>query len=554
MTNETGYTPSSEGEKRFVKKHIVRKIEDRNEVNGKANGDDVFKASNIKQVKRFAHGHGYDDRDDAKVYEETNLEERNRSKEELLNKWQEHITSSVESSQKAKTMGPLFKKYHERKAQKHMIAAKLASNMMKEEDELLEMLSPENPMAKWIEDFIKSKSARLEGKSKSERVEAAKAAYYAAKRKSVTEQAISEGLRLIRTHGSGEKIAKVYKDNEWGEHRVKFYTDGKHHKDADYHTDDAEDAHDTAALWASSKKPVKEEEDLQELSNQTVISYLNKRGDSIKNSEGSDKQNNLRKANRVNYMKALQRNYKKEEEKPVENPKVHDLSHMSHGDAYDHSQTSHKIKDGDVLKLKGGHTAIMNSAWPTMAHGLSKVMHHLKPEHNFDNYMGGKYKKSMDKVREIHGLKEEKDLQELSKQTLGSYISKASKDAKYNGYMAGDAEAKADAYKKARASNREYAQKVDDKAHKRLKGIDTAVKKLTKEDAINRTVDKFVKEEVTQDKLLSLRIADLSESYQNMILEHFSSLSDSDKAEFVSSIKDQDGLNEALDSIIMKEV
>lgn len=59
---------------------------------------------------------------------------------------------------------------------------------------------------------------------------------------------LNEGLRLLKTydHESGAK-AKVYKDSEWQEHRVKFFNSkGEHLKDADYHTDDAEDAHDTA--------------------------------------------------------------------------------------------------------------------------------------------------------------------------------------------------------------------------------------------------------------------------------------------------------------------
>lgn len=55
-------------------------------------------------------------------------------------------------------------------------------------------------------------------------------------------------LRLMKTHtGPKGHVAKVYKDRDWGEHRVKFYDpEGKHYKDADYHTDDKQDAHDTA--------------------------------------------------------------------------------------------------------------------------------------------------------------------------------------------------------------------------------------------------------------------------------------------------------------------
>lgn len=71
---------------------------------------------------------------------------------------------------------------------------------------------------------------------------------------------LDEGLKLIDTHTSksGKKVAKVYKDSEWGEHRVKHFTDGKHHVNADYHTDDKTDANDTAKHW------IKEDVELDE--------------------------------------------------------------------------------------------------------------------------------------------------------------------------------------------------------------------------------------------------------------------------------------------------
>ena len=55
-------------------------------------------------------------------------------------------------------------------------------------------------------------------------------------------------LRLVKTHtGPKGHVAKVYKDKDWGEYRTKFYSpEGKHHTEADSHTDDAEDAHMTA--------------------------------------------------------------------------------------------------------------------------------------------------------------------------------------------------------------------------------------------------------------------------------------------------------------------
>lgn len=58
---------------------------------------------------------------------------------------------------------------------------------------------------------------------------------------------INESLRLVSKHGDGQHTAKVYKDNEWEEYRVKYFKDGKHvGEKADYHTDDLDDAKNTA--------------------------------------------------------------------------------------------------------------------------------------------------------------------------------------------------------------------------------------------------------------------------------------------------------------------
>jgi len=74
---------------------------------------------------------------------------------------------------------------------------------------------------------------------------------------------LSEGLVLVKKYSKGNRLAKVYKDRDWGEHRVEFHLDGKHQTDADYHTNDHVDAHDTAKIWVDD--PLKKEEnDLSE--------------------------------------------------------------------------------------------------------------------------------------------------------------------------------------------------------------------------------------------------------------------------------------------------
>lgn len=59
-------------------------------------------------------------------------------------------------------------------------------------------------------------------------------------------------LRRLETviHTTTGREARVYRDAEWQEWRVKFYQDGRHLAEADDHTDDKGDAQHTARTWA----------------------------------------------------------------------------------------------------------------------------------------------------------------------------------------------------------------------------------------------------------------------------------------------------------------
>lgn len=63
-----GYEPKPKDEKRFVDKHVVVKTADAN-----GNKDDVFNATNVKEVDREKEGHGYKAGQDEAVYEQTGL-------------------------------------------------------------------------------------------------------------------------------------------------------------------------------------------------------------------------------------------------------------------------------------------------------------------------------------------------------------------------------------------------------------------------------------------------------------------------------------------------
>lgn len=98
------YRPKSPDEQKFVDKHVTIKHKDRNEVNGKANGDDVFKATNIKPVERETTRHGYNVGNDEKVYEENEFVNEEELIDEgilggLFAKKKPNVTAKMTSSQ-----------------------------------------------------------------------------------------------------------------------------------------------------------------------------------------------------------------------------------------------------------------------------------------------------------------------------------------------------------------------------------------------------------------------------------------------------------------------
>ena len=65
LEKSNGYEPKPKDEKRFVDKHVIVKHDDAN-----GNKDDVFNASNVKEVDREKEGHGYKSGQDEAVYED----------------------------------------------------------------------------------------------------------------------------------------------------------------------------------------------------------------------------------------------------------------------------------------------------------------------------------------------------------------------------------------------------------------------------------------------------------------------------------------------------
>lgn len=75
----------------------------------------------------------------------------------------------------------------------------------------------------------------------------------------------------------GRHVAKVRRDKDYDEFRVEIHSDGVHNKNADYHTDDKEDAHDTAkAMLAHAVKHAKPLGEETEVSVDLVSKIINK--------------------------------------------------------------------------------------------------------------------------------------------------------------------------------------------------------------------------------------------------------------------------------------
>jgi coenzyme F420-reducing hydrogenase delta subunit len=98
----TSLTPKTKDEKRFMDKHVVQKVDDRN-----GNGDDHFRATNVQAYDRSASNHGYNTKEDQAVYESKSLKqilgEKHLTPAEM--KKREDIAQGIEKSNPGMAMG-----------------------------------------------------------------------------------------------------------------------------------------------------------------------------------------------------------------------------------------------------------------------------------------------------------------------------------------------------------------------------------------------------------------------------------------------------------------
>lgn len=170
----------------------------------------------------------------------------------------------------------------------------------------------------------------------------------------------------------------------------------------------------------------------------------------------------------------------------------------------------------------------------------------LKKQRQTKKSVGGKWKsvsyKTSDGKWATKDVKEEvESIDELSKSTLGSYVKKASPSA---------SAALATAVS---STNPDSVKSAGKKFSKRSIGIDRAVNKLTKEDVINRAIEKYVPEDVelpSMEERLVAKLDGLAESHIHMLLSLFEGLTEDNQRKMLDTVETTQGINSLIDFAI----
>lgn len=275
----------------------------------------------------------------------------------------------------------------------------------------------------------------------------------------VRQTALTEGLRLIGTHksDSGKHEAKVYRDTEWNEHRVKFFIHGKHHEPSDYHTDDKHDAHHTAQaqlarldkLNGALKEAIEAGEDLSwleedfdqldELSKETLKSYIKKAGaNATMHDQTSDHMDHLANkwssSDNVEKARAKSNAHAAKSEKRVKGIiKAAKKLGEEAAEEGTHPFLNENVEQLDELKKVGAYTN---------DHG-DELSIHRNPndaKHLFVSHKGKVVDYHHGDPKDLHkkltkdgfkGAISEEQIDEVSKGLLHRYVSKATKDPKH---------------------------------------------------------------------------------------------------------------------------
>ena len=550
------YKPKSPDEQKFVDKHVTIKHKDRN-----GNGDDVFNG-NTKTIKRKEERHGYDVGEDEKVYEEVEDVEEARI-------WPGDYKVTSEKSQFG---GHRPKIVHKQKG--HTMY--LGQHAYKK---------PEMAR-KHAEAYLSAYSQRGDNAAQSATMDFARANKKHLYVKEDIDAVLDEALDLLMSIDEKtltpaemkkrEEVVKAIKrENPKMDKSMAYAVATKTAKrvaegvvpTSDEPTDhDKKMAQKVRDLLAKEKKPVKEEtEDLDEAG--LVVprrdNLVSLKQHSFGGDDGLENELKAQRQTKKSVADAKKR-YTKEEAEDLDESVAKVANHLikRYGDNVRKSHVRSAANDFGVgfvalshhVRKKLGVNRLEEEQIDELstkklvdytAAASDARRHRDMPTAKLDKRYKG-VMRAGDKINKgfskVHATEEVEDLEELSKGTLASYAKKAVNQSFGKGVAGGAALASSDKETEAQGH------KLVTKAAKRMTGVQKAINKLTKEDVINRTIDKYVPEEVkfTPEERLLKRLDGLSEAHTKTLLGLFEALNKDNQNRMIETVETREGINQLL--------
>jgi len=571
------YEPKAPDEKKFKDKHVTIKFKDRNEVNGKNNDDDVFNASDIKPVKRKDNRQGYDVGDDEKVYEETDIEESLGMGYKPTSE-----KSKFDDGHRAKLLNPDGKlSYLSQKSYATPAHAKAAAKYYHSIGHLPSQ-TIDSKMRQYNKDYDTKKES-VEADEINNLLDEALAIL----EKTLTPAELKKREEIAKAIGRGNPKMPMAQKMAIATAQAKKVAEEVDHID--------EISADMADRYLKGKR----ERDWKRSDDGSYSVPRRPQSTRRKNIDARGTSLALRTIQRPRNMMA-----KEEVEEIDESAKI--VAHLQkrYGDNIRKSHVMSAAKDFgvDASKLaKAVRTKLGKNMLPEENDDgwyTHKEMYNKIPRDKWKQ--GWRYNNLKDKPfyhqpsktwhASVKDIKEEVEaIDELSRKTLGSYVKKASNQAFSKGVSGGLALASRDPEVESQGV------KIVNKAAKRMMGVQKAagklakeesevpfegpyrksgeerkdqygnpvknvprhlakqaMKALTKEDIINRAVEKYIPEELkyTPEERMIRRLEGLREGHIDMLMSLFETLNDDNQLKMISAADTQEGRNRLLDFAI----
>lgn len=242
--------------------------------------------------------------------------------------------------------------------------------------------------------------------------------------------------------------------------------------------------------------------------------------------------------------------------------------------ARDHSKDAKRFADKHVIKrtddANGNDDKLFNAS-NIKAISRKKDRHGYEPGEDAGVYESVResiaaYLDESDQYITEEDLEEltEEILDELSKKTLRSYISGAKEDEKYNkdatqfsraalkNSMSRPATTKGKRYEKELRSD---IRKGNIISKKRIKGIDTAIKKLTREDVVDSLIHRLDPDnQITNEEKLLIKLENYSDSHKEILLNLMDNLTEENQYSLIESLNSDESVNEVIDFAIRNNI